>query len=223
MSRGGGDYRDAFREGTGTYAEQELGERAFIAGHSMPLRDFIDAFTTNDGGTGGEFAGGGVTGYMAQHDFLGQVPEASAACSPTPPYVGCEDAAGDAMKTAMRRVWLGPAGTVTPLHRDPYHNLLCQVWGSKLVYLYKAEDEARVYPFPNGFLRNTSRVDAESPDIDRYPLFKSASRWEVILGPGEMLFMPAKTWHYVRATGDSCSLSVSYWWGRARRSVEETP
>jgi len=25
MSRGGGDYRDAFREGGGTYAEQELG------------------------------------------------------------------------------------------------------------------------------------------------------------------------------------------------------
>lgn len=229
MSRGGGDYRDAFREGAGTYAEQEMGERAFVAGHSAPLRDFVDAFLTSKnnrggggddgGGDGGGCAGGGdgpdgVVAYLAQHDLLAQIPELADACSPTPPYVGREvkcsyDREGEA---AMSRVWLGPAGTISPLHRDPYHNVLCQVWGSKLVRMYRAEDSARMYPFPGGFLRNTSRVDAESPDADRFPLFDSTPRWEVILMPGDMLFLPAKTWHYVRATAPS--LSVSYWWGR---------
>ena len=115
MSRGGGDYRDAFRS-TGTYAEQETGERAFVAGHSVPLRAFIDAFMMKedycgdgdgDGGTeetttkrgrggGGAAAtatatGGapvGVTAYLAQHDLLTQIPELSDACSPMPTYVG---------------------------------------------------------------------------------------------------------------------------------------
>lgn len=27
--------------------------------------------------------------------------------------------------------WLGPCGTVSPVHHDPYHNLLCQVSGLK--------------------------------------------------------------------------------------------
>jgi lysine-specific demethylase 8 len=52
--------------------------------------------------------------------------------------------------------------TVTPLHRDPYHNVLCQVWGTKLVRMYRAADAPSLYPFPGGFLRNTSQVDVEA-------------------------------------------------------------
>ena len=38
--------------------------------------------------------------------------------------------------------WIGPPGTVSPLHRDPTHNILTQLYGEKRVLLYsvKAED-----------------------------------------------------------------------------------
>ena len=49
MSRGGGDYRDAFRDDRGTYAERELGARAFVAGHPARLRD---SSTPSSSGTG---------------------------------------------------------------------------------------------------------------------------------------------------------------------------
>jgi lysine-specific demethylase 8 len=52
-----------------------------------------------------------------------------------------------------------------------------------------------------------------SVDANKFPLFDATPGWEVSLQPGEMLFMPARTWHYVRATAGP-SLSVSYWWGR---------
>ena len=43
--------------------------------------------------------------------------------------------------------WIGPPGTVSPLHRDPTHNLLAQLYGEKRVRLYAAPDDAAaMYP-----------------------------------------------------------------------------
>ena len=54
MSRGGADYRDAFRddlpEGK-TYAHRELGARAFVAGRLSSLRAFVDTFLAHDAKT----------------------------------------------------------------------------------------------------------------------------------------------------------------------------
>ena len=53
--------------------------------------------------------------------------------------------------------------------------------------------------------------DIDDPDLERFPLFDGVPKWEVEeLGPGEMLYMPAKMWHHVTAT--SPSFSVSFWW-----------
>ena len=80
-----------------------------------------------------------------------------------------------------------------------------------------ADDDAMcAYPRSHGFLRNTSRVDdAETPDPKRFPKFaRHVARWDAELAGGDALFMPAGTWHQVRAR--DASLSVSYWWGRRR-------
>jgi len=79
---------------------------------------------------------------------------------------------------------------------------------------YGPKDTDKMYPFTNnGFLRNTSAIeDVDDVDANRFPLFGNAKRTAAALAPGECLFMPAGTWHEVRAT--SVSLSVSYWWGR---------
>lgn len=54
--------------------------------------------------------------------------------------------------------WLGPAGTVTPLHTDPHHNLLTQAVGVKYVRLYPPAAAAVLCPFREGLTTNSSQV-----------------------------------------------------------------
>ncbi|XP_056395271.1 bifunctional peptidase and arginyl-hydroxylase JMJD5 isoform X2 [Hyla sarda] len=106
--------------------------------------------------------------------------------------------------------WFGPSGTVSPLHQDPQQNFLAQIVGRKYLRLYSVSETKYLYPFDSSLLHNTSQVDIENPDTDKFPDFLQAVYQECILCPGQILFIPVKWWHYVRAL--DISFSVSFWW-----------
>lgn len=54
------------------------------------------------------------------------------------------------------------------------------------------------------------QVDVENPDLEKFPKFAKAPFVSCVLSPGEILFIPVKYWHYVRAL--DLSFSVSFWW-----------
>ena len=56
---------------------------------------------------------------------------------------------------------------------------------------------------------NVSAVDVEQPDLQRFPKFANARCAEVVVGPGEGLFIPAGCWHHVRSL--TPAFSVSFW------------
>lgn len=75
------------------------------------------------------------TAYLAQHQLFDQIPALRRDVM-TPDYCALllEDEEGEAgAESVVMNAWFGPKGTVSPLHNDPFHNLLAQVVGKKRV------------------------------------------------------------------------------------------
>ena len=117
-------------------------------------------------------------GYLAQHRLFDQIPalrndiRVPDYCLMQMPGEHSDDPAPPQL-----HAWFGPRGTVSPLHFDPDHNLLAQVVGSKYVRLYAEELSDRLYPHA-GALSNTSQIDVERMDAERFPKASTLEYWE---------------------------------------------
>ena len=121
-------------------------------------------------------------------------------------------------------VWVGPGATCLDVHKDNHipldgnQNLLAQLYGSKRVVLVSPEYDDRMYPAPQAehdYLRSQLRLD--HPDPEKFPLFEGVPRYETVVRPGDLLFIPAHWWHYVRSL--EVSMTVTFWW-RSSRVIE---
>jgi hypothetical protein len=104
-------------------------------------------------------------------------------------------------------MWIGPAGTKTSLHHDLTNNFIAQLVGRKRLRVLPASEVGRVY--------NSIHVFSDVPDLDdplldpaRYPRLDGAHVYDVVLEPGEILFMPFAWWHQVMAL--DFSVTVTY-------------
>ena len=112
-------------------------------------------------------------------------------------------------KMGPPRFWVGPAGTVTPLHCDYDDNIFAQVWGRKRIFLSPPHHDAFLYPSEANAILFGSPFDPEAPDFERFPLARQATMIECIVEPGDMLYVPAGWYHQVRAL--TFSLSSNRW------------
>ncbi|MYN19132.1 cupin-like domain-containing protein [Rugamonas sp. FT107W] len=112
-------------------------------------------------------------------------------------------------KMGPPRFWLGPAGTVTPLHCDYDDNIFAQIWGTKRIFLAPPHHDQFLYPNEANAILFGSPFDPEAPDFEKFPLARQATTIEVIVNPGDMLYVPAGWYHQVRAL--TFSLSSNRW------------
>lgn len=174
-----------------------------------------------------------TVGYLAQHNLFQQIPalrndiQVPDFCwADVPPHPTDPSKNQTPVHVPQLNAWFGPAKTITPLHTDGYHNLLCQVVGTKYVRLYSPDETERLRPrgMEHGVdMSNTSELDVgilqgwdEDGDGDVHDWesirkeLKNVPYWETILRPGDTLVIPIGWWHYVRSL--SISFSVSFWW-----------
>jgi [protein]-arginine 3-hydroxylase / protease len=220
--------------GKGTYLSADWGQRL------MTVSAFIDEFVLAEGGGSASASASQGKGYLAQHELFQQVPQLRRDIL-VPDYCalgaleGEEDPDAGPGDDVVVNAWFGPAGTVSPTHTDPYHNLLAQVVGAKYVRIYHPRESARLYPC-KGIMSNTSQVrgsgglassvdwladlppdqvDVKHPDLERFPDFASAEYVDCVLESGEMLYIPPYFWHAIESR--EVSFSVNFWWGKTRR------
>lgn len=131
----------------------------------MRIGEFIDKYILRAEADEGRSEEEPALGYIAQHRIFHQIPLLRRDIV-IPDYCtlllpedesDCDSSAGESgssadipMKKRQRteschespaddvlvQGWLGPAGTVSPLHHDPHHNLLTQVCGQCNVHMF---------------------------------------------------------------------------------------
>ena len=122
----------------------------------------------------------------------------------------------DSNGTALSLWFGGPRGTTTQSHYDQPHNMFVQLLGSKIftvlppcaidaVYLYPdLHQRARKVQVP---LDDITNVEQQTIGM-KFPLFKrhirnAARMTTVVVGPGDILYLPPFWIHGVRVEGDS--------------------
>jgi ribosomal protein L16 Arg81 hydroxylase len=113
------------------------------------------------------------------------------------------------------KLWIGPRGTVTPLHHDRGSVLFGQVSGRKHVKFISPFHLPSLYNDPNTCYSDV--VLDDTLDLNRYPEMRHVVIMEAVIGPGDFLFIPVGWWHWVRALDASISLTFKNFLFRTRR------
>jgi hypothetical protein len=114
-------------------------------------------------------------------------------------------------------LWIGSGGNRSLLHFDHVNSLLIMVEGTKRFLLFGPEETDKMYPYSVLDFRSIkegrvldSRVNADHIDFERFPRLRDAKGLHGELRPGQALFIPAGTWHYIESSG--LNVAVNYFW-----------
>lgn len=143
------------------------------------------------------------------------------------------DTQGDAAN-CLGNIWIGNHRSTTSLHHDPYENIYVQIRGAKKFTLYppceyhwlneRRYRPARYIPDDHGRL-NIQPIQDDSENLSsQVPWLsgpdhtsgekRSAQGMQVVLQPGETLYLPALWFHTVEQIDDDEGLcvAVNYWY-----------
>ncbi|MDB2379823.1 cupin-like domain-containing protein [Luminiphilus sp.] len=104
---------------------------------------------------------------------------------------------------AQGSLWIGPKGTITPLHFDMINNFFCQIIGRKRIRLVPSWSLPWVYNEYHVY----SEVDVKNVDFGSFPEFAKATVYDFVIEPGEVLFIPLGWWHHLESLDHSVSLT----------------
>lgn len=125
-----------------------------------------------------------------------------------------EAPAGCRLDADATGLFIGMAGQITKLHYDWWHGWLTQTTGRKRVLLLPPGESRYLYchsPFFGDLDRGLTRLP---PDLETlagdFPDTRLAKRFDILLEPGDMLYIPPFWWHEVYYLDDTISFGFRF-------------
>ncbi len=118
-------------------------------------------------------------------------------------YRRLEGANADWYNSGFGWIFIGPTGTLSPLHLDLFgtHAWLAQFSGRKRFLLFPRNDFPHVYDGAPDFI---------NPDLEQYPRLAETCPVLAELQPGEVIFIPEGWAHHVVSLSPSISLTFNF-------------
>ena len=106
---------------------------------------------------------------------------------------------------------IGEHGNITPCHYDEQQNLFTQVQGRKRCVLFSPNAFRTLYTYPVGHPADRqSQVNLYSPDSALHPMFQHCAGYEIVLHPGDVLYIPNMWFHHFENLTTPCT-SINFW------------
>lgn len=111
-------------------------------------------------------------------------------------------------------LFTGGASSITHMHFDIdlSHIIHTQFAGRKRVLLFEYSEKNKLYrkPFEVLSLADFSHYadDNSKVDYEKFPALKYANGYDVVLNPGDTLFMPATYWHHMEYIDSGFAMSL---------------
>jgi len=103
--------------------------------------------------------------------------------------------------------WTGPKGAMTSLHHGLTNTFIAQIAGHSHIKLLPANEVGRLYNRDSVF-SEIVKLDDPKLDFQTYPRLRGARVYDIVLAPGEILFIPLAWWRQI--TAPDFNVSVTY-------------
>ena len=185
---------------------KEFGVYHFLNFKSIPVAEFVESLSTTK------------DLYLSADPIMGEGGTIREECElkaladdiPIPEFIPRED-------IRNCNLWIGPGGNRSLLHYDAWHSFLAVFSGEKRFTVYHPAQTRYLHQF--GLLdikalregrTMDSRIDPVHVQKKYLRSVNQATGNEGIIRPGEALFIPAGTWHYVESYGLNIALNFFF-------------
>jgi hypothetical protein len=184
------------------HVQQDLHSRFGFADESavaiktgnIPLKDFLQLYKTHDVNHIYRMSGDLLPSLELDYKIPDYVPCLNDKKAPYYTHFG---------------ISMGYGGESTPILNEPDDSLLMVIDGYKRVLLYPPQQGDMLYEDRTTASR-TSAVSIANPDYTIHPLFQYVTPHEVILYPGDVLYIPAYWFHHIESSCRNLAVDIFF-------------